>query len=404
MKRCVITSAVRTAVGGYLGSLKTVAAEDLGKIVLEKLVERSNVSHDCIEQIIMGDVLSHVPNLARVSSLLAGFNVEIPAFTVDRQCGSSLQAVINATQAILSEDADVVVAGGAENMSRAPYFLPDTSRFEGYRMGAFQVDDAFAYASSNAHPPSLYPNLNMGLTAENISKKYSITREMADQFAYDSQMKMKAAVESGKFKDEITPIEVKHRKGSFIFDKDEHPKPETTLESLSRLKTAFLRDGNGIVTAGNSSGMNDGASAVMIMSEEKAKILECKPLVEIVSYATAGVDPSIMGMGPVPAIKLALKRAELKIDDIDLFEINEAFAAQSLGCLIELGMGPGTELFNRVNVNGGAVAHGHALANSGTRILTTLIYEMKRRKSKYGCASLCIGGGQGIALVIKNCL
>lgn len=403
MIKCVITSAVRTAVGGYLGSLKTVPAEELGKLVLEEVIKRSGIEADKIDQVIMGDVLSHVPNLARVSALLAGYGVEVPAYTVDRQCGSSLQAVINAAQAIYTKDADVVVAGGSENMSRSPYFLPDSSRYEGFRMGAFQVDDAFAYASSHAHPQLLYPDLNMGLTAENIAKKYSITREMVDKFAYESQMKTKNAVKKGKFNDEITAVEIRIRKSSFIFNNDEHPTPETTLESLAKLKPVFLRDGTGIVTAGNSSGMNDGASAVVAMSEEKAKELGCKPMVEVVSYATAGVDPRIMGMGPVPAIKLALKRANLKLEDIDLFEINEAFAAQSLGCLIELGMSFGTELYERVNVNGGAVAHGHALGNSGTRILTTLIYEMKRRNSTYGCASLCIGGGQGIALIIKNC-
>lgn len=403
MSKCVITGAVRTAVGGYLGSLKTVPPEELGKLVLEEVIKRSGIEADKVDQVVMGDVLSHVPNLARVSALLAGYGIEVPAFSVDRQCGSSLQAVISAAQAIYSKDADVVVAGGSENMSRAPYYLPDFSRYEGFRMGAFKVDDAFEYASSHAHPPVLYPNLNMGLTAENIAKKYFITREMVDKFAYDSQMKTKKAVEEGKFDDEIIPVEVKLRKSSFIFDKDEHPKPDTTLQSLAKLKPVFLRDGTGIVTAGNSSGMNDGASAVVVMSEEKAHELGCKPLVEIVSYATAGVDPSIMGMGPVPAIKLALKKANLELKDIDLFEINEAFAAQSLGCLIELGMSFGTDLYERVNVNGGAVAHGHALGNSGTRILTTLIYEMKRRNSKYGCASLCIGGGQGIALIVKNC-
>ena len=403
MKKCVITSASRTAVGGYLGSLKTVPPEYLGKYVLEDVIERSGIPSKEVNQVIMGDVLSHVPNIARVSALLAGYSIEIPAFSVDRQCGSSLQAVISATQAIVSGDAEVVVAGGAESMSRAPYFMPDNSRYEGFKMGHFQVADAFAYASSNAHPSSLYPDLNMGLTAENVAKKYSLTREMVDRFAYESQQKTKDAVEQGRFKDEILPVEVKLRKSSFIFDKDEHPKPDTTMEDLSKLRPVFLRDGTGIVTAGNSSGMNDGASAVVVMSEEKAAASGCVPMAEIVSFATAGIDPALMGLGPVPALKLALKRADLKLDDIDLFELNEAFAAQSLGCLIELGMSFDSELYSRVNVNGGAIAHGHALGNSGTRLLTTLLYEMKRRDSQYGCVSLCCGGGQGITLIVKNC-
>jgi acetyl-CoA C-acetyltransferase len=403
MKKCVISSAVRTAVGGYLGSLKAVSAEELGRIVLQEVLVRSGITPDKVGQVIMGDVISTVPNLARVSALLAGYGVEVPAFSVNRQCGSGLQAVVSASQSIYSGDAEVVVAGGAENMSKAPYYMPDTCRYEGFRMGAFEVKDSFEHATYNCHPASLYPNLNMGLTAENVAKEYGITREMADEFAYDSQKKAKDAIEAGKFKDEIIPVEVKSKKSSFIFDTDEHPKPETTIETLAKLKPAFLRDGTGVVTAGNSSGMNDGASAVAIMAEEKAKELGCKPVVEIISSATAGVEPRLMGLGPVPAIKLALKRANLKIEDIDLYEINEAFATQSLGCLIELGMSLGSDLYQRVNVNGGAIAHGHALGNSGTRLLTTLIYEMKRRNSKYGCVSLCIGGGQGIALIVKNC-
>lgn len=403
MKTSVITGAVRTAVGGHLGSLKTVPPEELAKEVLKEVVNRSAISPEDVEQVIMGDVLSHMPNIARISALLAGFGEAIPAFSVDRQCGSSLQAVASATHAIAAEDAEVVVAGGTESMSRAPYYLPDSSRYEGFRMGNFQVMDAFAFASSNAHPAALYPNLNMGITAENVAKKCGITREMADRFAYESQMKMKDAQAAGKFHDEIMPFEVKLRKSSFVFDQDEHPKPDTTMESLAKLKPAFLRDGTGIVTAGNSSGMNDGASAVVVMSEDKANELGIKPMVKILSSATAGVDPGIMGMGPVPAIDKALKRAGLTLKDMDLIELNEAFAAQALGCLIEMDMSFGTELYKRTNVNGGAVAHGHALGNSGTRILTTLIYELRRRNGRYGVASLCIGGGQGIAMVVENC-
>lgn len=288
-------------------------------------------------------------------------------------------------------------------MSRAPYYMPDNYRYEGFRMGDFSVSDSFAYASSHAHPADIYKGLNMGLTAENIAKRYEITREMQDEFAYNSQQKYQAAFEAGKFAEEILPVEVKLRKESFIFERDEHPKPNTSLDKLAALKPAFLRDGTGTVTAGNSSGMNDGASAVVLMDEEKACELGCKSLVKIVATAAAGVDPNVMGLGPVPATRKVLQKAGLELCDIDLFEFNEAFSAQSLGCLIELGMGPGTELYQRVNVNGGAVAHGHALGNSGTRILTTLIYEMKRQKSRYGLATLCIGGGQGLAVIVENC-
>ena len=402
MEHCVITGAVRTAVGGYLGSLKTVPAYQLGSAVLEALPNRAGVEKSDVEQVIMGDVLSKTPNLARVSALVAGYGETIPAFSVDRQCGSALQAVVSGIHAILSGDADIIAAGGAESMSRAPYYMPASIRYEGVRMNRFQVEDAFEYASSHAHPGELYPGLNMGLTAENVAKRYSITREQQDAFACDSQRKFAEAQAAGKFRDEILPVEVKLRKEQFVFDRDEHPKPDTTPEKLAKLRPVFLTDGTGTVTAGNASGMNDGASAVMLMRERTAQQKGAKPFVRIVSSATAGVDPSVMGLGPVPAVQLALRRAGLALEDIGLFELNEAFAAQSLGCLIALGMEPGTKLYDRVNVNGGAIAHGHALGNSGTRILTTLIYEMKRRNVPYGLATLCIGGGQGIAVIVEN--
>lgn len=398
----VITSAVRTAVGAYLGSLKTVPPEDLVKPILEEVLKRSKIPPEEVDHVILGDVLSHVPNIARVAALKAGYKIETPAFTVDRQCSSSLQAVVSATQAIKAGDSKVVVAGGTESMSRAPYYMPDHYRYEGIRMGDFNVSDAFAYAASNAHPANLYPGLNMGLTAENVAEKYGITREMQDQFAYDSQQKYRSAFEAEAFKAEILPLEIQLRKDKFVFAADEHPKPDTSLEKLASLKPVFKRDGTGTVTAGNSSGMNDGASAVVLMDEQRARELGCTPLVSIVAAAAAGVDPAVMGLGPVPATRKVLELAGLELADMDLFECNEAFSAQALGCLIELGMGPESELYQRVNVNGGAVAHGHALGNSGTRILTTLIYEMKRRKSRYGLATLCIGGGQGLAVIVKN--
>lgn len=401
MKNCVITSAARTAVGGYLGSLKTVEAQDLASAVLKEATNRSNLSLDQIDQVVMGDVYGYTPNVSRCAALIAGIPESTPAYTVDRQCASSLQAVVSAVYEIQAEEADIILAGGVEVMSRLTYYLDPSTRAEPFKMGNKTIYDTFFNGVTLVQPKSLYPDLNMGLTAENIAERYGITREEQDCFALDSQEKMKVAMEAGKFKDEIVPYEVKLKKSSFIFDTDEHPRPETTMDILGKLKPAFKTGGT--VTAGNSSGMNDGASAVVVMSEEKALELGCKPLVKIISHSSVGVDPSVMGLGPVPAIQKALKKANLTLEDIDLFEINEAFAAQSLGVLKELGMDMGSKLYERVNVNGGAIAHGHALANSGTRLLTTLIYELKRRNGRYGVVSLCIGGGQGMALLVENC-
>ncbi len=401
MKNCVITGAARTAVGRYLGSLKTVEAQDLAAAVLKEAASRSGITLKQVDQVVMGDVYGYTPNVARCAALIAGVPEQTPAYTVDRQCASSLQAVVSAVYEIMSGEADVILAGGTEVMSRLTYYLDPSTRSEPLKMGNKTLYDTFFNGVTLVQPKSLYPGLNMGLTAENVAAKHNITREEQDRFALDSQNKMKKALEEGKFKDEIVPYEVKLRKSSFIFDTDEHPRPETSMDTLGKLKPAFKEGGT--VTAGNSSGMNDGASAVVVMSEEKAKELGCRPLVKIISHSSAGVDPSVMGLGPVPAIQKALKKAGLTLEDIDLFEINEAFAAQSLGVLKELGMDVGSRLYERVNVNGGAIAHGHALANSGTRILTTLIYELKRRGGRYGVASLCIGGGQGMALVVENC-
>ncbi len=401
MTNCVITSATRTAVGGYLGSLKTVEAQDLASAVLKEAAKKSNINLDQIDQVVMGDVYGYTPNVARCASLIAGIPESTPAYTVDRQCASSLQAVVSAVQEIMSQEAEIMLAGGVEVMSRLTYYLDPSTRAEPFKMGNKTIYDTFFNGVTIVQPKSLYPELNMGLTAENIAERYKITREEQDRFAIDSQRKMKVAMDEGKFKDEIIPYEVKLKKRSYIFDTDEHPRPDTTMETLTKLKPAFKTGGT--VTAGNSSGMNDGASAVVVMSEEKAKELGCDPLVKIISYSSVGVDPSVMGLGPVPAIKKALEKANLTLEDIDLFEINEAFASQSLGVLKELGMDMGSKLYERVNVNGGAIAHGHALANSGTRLLTTLIYELKRRGGRYGVVSLCIGGGQGMALVVENC-
>ncbi|HPE16202.1 MAG TPA: thiolase family protein, partial [Oscillospiraceae bacterium] len=304
---------------------------------------------------------------------------------------------------VLVGDAEIVLAGGTENMSRSPYYLPLDVRYEGFRMGEKAVLDAFNYVSGFDYAPvngRAPEKCNMGLTAENVAELYHITREAQDRFAFESQQKYAAAQKAGLFRDEILPVHVKGKKGETVVDTDEHPRPETTLEGLAQLRPAFKKGGT--VTAGNASGMNDGASAVIVMSEEKAKELGCKPLCRIIASTASGVDPRIMGMGPARAIPKLLKKTGLKLEDIDLFELNEAFAAQSLGCLKVLGMEPGTELYKRVNVNGGAIAHGHALGNSGCRILITLLYELRRRNGRYGIASLCVGGGQGMAMLIEN--
>ena len=401
MKQLVITGAARSAVGGYLGSLKTVEAQDLGAAAIQAAAARGGISLEQVDEVIFGDVYGYTPNVARCAALMAGVPEETPAFTVDRQCASSLQAVQSACYEVSAEEADIVIAGGVEVMSRMTYYLPPSSRYEPLRLGDKPLYDTFSHGVTIVQPQAKYPGTNMGITAENVAERYHITREEEDAFSVDSQRKMKEAQDAGRFKEEIFPFEVKQRKGSFVFDTDEHMKPDTTMESLGRLRPCF-KDG-GVVTAGNSSGMNDGASAVVIMTEEKAKELGVEPLVRIVGTSSAGVDPRYMGLGPAPAIRKLLKKTGLELSDIDLFELNEAFAAQSLGCLKELGMDMGTELYSRVNVNGGAIAHGHALANSGTRILTTMIYELKRRNGRYGLASLCIGGGQGMAILVENC-
>ncbi|MDR2132456.1 MAG: thiolase family protein [Clostridiales Family XIII bacterium] len=403
MKTCVIASAVRSAVGGYLGSLKSVEAQDLGAAALREAIRRSKLEPDLIDQVVLGDVYGYTPNVSRCAALLAGIPEETPAYEVDRQCASSLQAVVSAVHEIRAGEADVVLAGGVEVMSRMTYYLDPSARAEPLRLGDKPLYDTFSHGVTLVQPQALYPNCNMGITAENVAAKYGIGREEQDLFALDSQRKAKAAMEAGKFKDEIFPFEVRSRKSSFVFEVDEHPKPDTTLESLAALKPAFVRDGSGTVTAGNSSGMNDGASAVLVMSEDKCADLGLTPLAKIVGAASAGVDPRLMGLGPVPATRKALAKAGLSLEDIDLIELNEAFAAQSLGCLKELGLRMGSKSYDRVNVNGGAIALGHALANSGTRLLTTLIYEMKRRSARYGLVTLCIGGGQGMALIVENC-
>lgn len=392
MKEVVIASAVRTAVGSFGGSLKGVPAVDLGAAVIKEAVKRAGIKPEDVEEVVMGNVLQAGlgQNPARQSSIKAGLPVEVSSLTINKVCGSGLRAVSLARQMILSGDADIIVAGGMENMSRAPYLVND-ARW-GTKMGDTKlVDEMIVDGLWDA-----FNNYHMGITAENIAEKWNITREDQDKFALASQQKAEAAIKAGKFKDEIVPIEIPQRKGDpKIFDTDEFPRFGTTIEALGKLRPAFKKDGT--VTAGNASGINDGAAAFVIMSAEKAEELGVKPLARIAAFGSKGLDPAIMGYGPVGATKVALERANLKVEDLDLIEANEAFAAQSLSVVKDLNLD-----VDKVNVNGGAIAIGHPVGASGGRILVTLLYEMIRRDAKTGLATLCIGGGQGTALIVKR--
>jgi len=390
----VIVSAVRTAVGTFGGGLANVPAPTLGAIAVREAIARAGVAPDSVDEVILGHVLpaGHGLNPARVAQLAAGVPKEVPSYSVNKACGSGLKSVALAAQVIRLGDAEVVVAGGMENMSGAPYLLRK-ARF-GYRMGHDELFDSMI-ADGLTCPITL---VHMGVTAENVAEKYGIPREEQDEFALQSQQKAVAAQEAGKFKNEIVGVEVPGRKKgeTVIFDTDEHPRGDTTADRLAKLRPAFKRDG-GSVTAGNASGINDGGAAVVVMSEERAKALNIKPLARIRGAAAAGVDPSIMGMGPWPACEKVLKNLDLRKEEIDLWELNEAFAAQSLGVLRELKIAQ-----SRVNVHGGAIALGHPIGASGTRVLVTLLHAMIDRDDRLGVASLCIGGGQGIAMVIER--
>lgn len=388
----VIVSALRTPIGQFGGSLKDVSAVQLGSHVIRAVIDQVGICGDQIDEVIMGNVLQAGlgQNPARQAAILAGLPEHVSAFTINKVCGSGLKAVHLATQSILTGDAEMIVAGGMENMSQAPYLSMGAR--EGYRMGNQKLIDSMIHDGLWC----AFNDYHMGITAENICDQFEITRQEQDVFAAWSQEKAANAIVEGKFKDEIVPIEIPQRKGdSFHFDTDEYVKPGTTAEKLGKLRPAFKKDGR--VTAGNSSGINDGAAAVLMMSLRKAKELGIKPLVTIRANTTAAVDPSIMGIGPVPATNKALSKAGLTIQDLDLIEANEAFAAQALAVGKELQF-PNDKL----NVNGGAIALGHPIGASGARILTTLIHELKRRNGKYGLASLCIGGGQGASTIIEN--
>jgi acetyl-CoA C-acetyltransferase len=391
MKKIVLAGACRTAIGTMGGALSTVPAAELGSVVIKEALNRAGIPAEQVDHVYMGCVIQAGlgQNVARQASLKAGLPVTTPAVTVNVVCGSGLNCVNMAAQMIEAGDADIVVAGGMESMSLAPYAMMK-GRY-GYRMGnATLVDTMVNDALWDA-----FNNYHMGITAENVAEQWGLTRDMLDEFAACSQQKCEKAMAEGKFKDEIVPVEIKGKKGSVIVDTDEGPRPGTTVETLARLKPAFKKDG--IVTAGNASGINDGAAAIVVMSEEKAKELGVKPMATWVGGALGGVDPSIMGVGPVAAVNKLMKKLDMKVADMDLIEANEAFAAQSLAVGHDLEFDPA-----KLNVNGGAIALGHPVGASGCRILVTLLHEMQRRDAKTGLATLCIGGGMGCATVVKR--
>ena len=390
MRDVVIVSAVRTALGTFGGSLKDISAADLGALVIKEAVNRAGIAPEKIDEVLMGNVVQAGlgQNIARQAAVKAGLPVEVPAMTINKVCGSGLRTVSLAAQMIKAGDADIIVAGGMENMSQGPYVLK-TARY-GQRMGDGQMIDTMV----NDALTDAFAGYHMGITAENIAEKWELTREMQDEFAAKSQNKAEEAIKAGKFKDEIVPVVIPQRRGEpVIFDTDEFPRFGSTTASLGKLRPAFKK--NGTVTAGNASGINDGAAAVVVMSAEKAEELGLKPMAKILSYGSKGLDPSIMGYGPFAATKKALENTGLSVGDLDLIEANEAFAAQSLAVAKDLEFD-----MEKVNVNGGAIAIGHPVGASGTRILVTLLHEMQRRDAKTGLATLCIGGGMGTALIL----
>jgi acetyl-CoA C-acetyltransferase len=389
MKDIVLVSGVRTAIGSFGGSLKDFSASDLGAIAIREAVKRAGVAPEQVDEVAMGCVGQAAEDayLSRMASVKAGIPVEATAITINRLCSSGLQAIVTAAMEISCNFAEIVVAGGAESMSNLPYYLR-SARF-GYRMGHGELEDGLVTALSDPFTRS-----HMGITAENVAEKYHVTREQQDQFALESQQNAAKAIAAGVFKDDIVPVKVKLSKTEEkTFDTDEHPR-KTTPESLAKLRPAFKKDGT--VTAGNASGVNDAAAAVVMMTTQKASALGLKPVVRLVDAAAAGVPPEIMGIGPVPAVKKLLKKTGVKLEDIGVIELNEAFASQSVACIHELGLNPCL-----VNINGGAIALGHPIGASGCIITLKLINEMVRRQSKYGMATLCIGGGQGLAVLFE---
>ena len=391
MDDVVIVAALRTAVGKFGGALSKIPAADMGASVIKALLEQTGVDPAAISEVIMGQVLTAGvgQNPARQAVIKAGLPDAIPGFTINKVCGSGLKATHLATQAIRCGDADIIIAGGQENMSASPHVL-NNSR-EGFRMGDAKLVDTMIVDGLW----DVYNQYHMGVTAENVAKKYEVSRQDQDEFAMASQNKAEAAQKAGRFKDEIVPLQIPQKKGAITFDTDEYPKHGTTLESLAALRPAFSKEGT--VTAGNASGLNDGAAAVMMMSARRAEQLGLTPLARIKAYSSAGLDPSIMGMGPVSATKLCLQKAGWTHEDLDVMEINEAFAAQAIAVNRQMGWDT-----SKINVNGGAIALGHPIGASGCRILVSLLHEMVRRDAKRGLASLCIGGGMGVALAVER--
>jgi 3-oxoadipyl-CoA thiolase len=398
LREVVIVDAVRTPIGRYKGALKDVRPDDLAATVIRALVERNpSLPVEQIEDVVFGNANQAGEdnrNVARMAALLAGLPIEVAGTTVNRLCGSGLDAVNYAARAIMTGEAEIMIAGGTESMTRAPFVMAKPS--SDFPRGNIEMfDTTIGWRFINPKMEEMYGTDSMPQTAENVAKRFGITREEQDEFAYESQMKAKKAIETNRFADELVPVVYYDRKGNrVVVDKDEHPRPDTTMEKLAKLPPLFE---NGTVTAGNASGVNDGAAALLLMSEEKAKELGLKPLVRYVTSAVAGVEPAVMGIGPVFATRKALGRAGLTVADIGLVELNEAFASQSIECIRQLELDRA-----KVNVNGGAIALGHPLGASGARILTTLIYEMKKRGVKYGLATMCIGVGQGIATIVEN--
>lgn len=400
-KEVFIIDAARTPIGKYGGALKDVRPDDMAAGVIKEIVKRNldekGISKEIIEDVVLGcanQAGEDNRNVARMSVLLAGLPITIGGVTVNRLCGSGMQAVIDASRAIMTGEGDVLIAGGTESMTRAPFVMPKAA--EAFSRQNAVYDTTIGWRFTNPKLAKMYYPYSMGETAENVAKRYNLARERQDEFAMNSQLKAKEAILGGKFRNEITPVEIVNKKETVIFDVDEFPRLDTTMDKLAKLKPAFAKEG-GTVTAGNSSGVNDGACALLLSSGEKADELGLTKRARIVASAVAGVEPDCMGLGPIPATRKALERAGLKLEDIGLIELNEAFAAQSLACIDELGLDTA-----KVNVNGGAIALGHPLGMSGARILTTLLYEMEKRNLQYGLATMCIGVGQGIATIIER--
>ena len=392
MSKVFIVAAKRTAVGKFMGSLSSVSPADMAAEVIKNIINETKINPASIDEVIVGNILmaGYKQGIARQAAVKAGIPVEVPAYGINMICGSGMKAILDGATHIKAGEAEVVLAGGTESMSNAGYVLPGTLR-NGNKMGDFKaIDHMVCDGLTDA-----FEGYHMGITAENVAEKYGITRKEQDEFSYNSQVKAATAIDEGRFKNEIVPITVKIGKEMVSFDTDEFVNRSTNPDKLANLKPAFKKDGT--VTAGNASGINDGAAAVMMMSAEKAKELGLKPLAKIVAYASAGVEPEIMGMGPVPAVKKTLEKAGWTLDQVDLIEANEAFAAQALGVAGELKFD-----MSKVNVNGGAIALGHPIGASGTRILVTLLHEMQRRDAKKGLATLCIGGGMGVALPVER--